>query len=127
MFPDQFHLSTLNEFLEACAELHSDVKIKNVLGTLIEHITLYAVAEDSPGIPEDVHLFTIFSEHADKMINSRTEMPTEEIISIQVKYNNFKIKARFIFADCFIEFGVDLLSRQAGVCKFCFFYYCSDA
>jgi vacuolar protein sorting-associated protein 35 len=84
VFPDNFHLNTLNEFLEACAELHPDVKIKNVLGTLIEHLALYAVAEDSPGIPGNVQLFEIFSEHADKMIGSRSQMPAEEIISIQV-------------------------------------------
>ena len=88
VFPDNFHLATLNEFLEACAELHSDVKIKNVLGTLIEHLALYAVSEDSPGIPEEVELFKIFSEHADKMIGTRTQMPTEEIISIQVSWNS---------------------------------------
>ncbi|KAL3108030.1 hypothetical protein niasHT_018192 [Heterodera trifolii] len=29
VFPDHFHLSTLNEFLDACTELHADVKVKN--------------------------------------------------------------------------------------------------
>jgi vacuolar protein sorting-associated protein 35 len=88
VFPDNFHLNTLNEFLDACVELHPDVKIKNVLGTLIEHLALYAVAEDSPGIPECVHLFEIFSENADKIIGSRSQMPAEEIISIQVNIRN---------------------------------------
>lgn len=58
--------------------------MKNVLGTLIEHLALYAVAEGSPGIPPDIHLFEIFSEHAGKMIEARTQMPPEEIVSIQV-------------------------------------------
>lgn len=70
--------------MDACAELHEQVQIKNVLGTLIDHLALYAVAEDSLGIPEDIQLFEIFSKHAEQVIGSRTEMPMEHIISIQV-------------------------------------------
>lgn len=98
--------------MEACAELHEQVQIKNVLGTLIDHLALYAVAEDSPGIPDDIHLFEIFSQHAEQVIGTRTEMPTEHIISIQVFIIKFYENQKIL--DCFIE--PCMLSRQARIC-----------
>ncbi|KAL7070964.1 hypothetical protein ACQ4LE_010101, partial [Meloidogyne hapla] len=82
VFPDNFHLSTLNEFLDACGELHSNVKIKNILGPLIEHLTSFAMAEEC--LPDDNNLFNLFSKHIDKMVESRSQMPFDEIISIQI-------------------------------------------
>uniref|UniRef100_A0A915CXI2 Vacuolar protein sorting-associated protein 35 n=1 Tax=Ditylenchus dipsaci TaxID=166011 RepID=A0A915CXI2_9BILA len=74
VFPDSFHLSTLHEFLCACAELHEEVHIKNILATLIDHLALYAVAEDK------------------QVIVSRTEvMPTEDVISIQIALLNLAL------------------------------------
>uniref|UniRef100_A0A914H1W4 Vacuolar protein sorting-associated protein 35 n=1 Tax=Globodera rostochiensis TaxID=31243 RepID=A0A914H1W4_GLORO len=102
VFPDHFHLSTLNEFLDACTELHSDVKVKNVLGTLIEHLALYSTAEDSPGIPADMNLFEIFLAQADKMIETRTQMAAEEVVSIQIALLNLALNCyrnRAEFAD----------------------------
>ena len=83
VFPDNFHLATLNEFLDACGELHSNVKIKNILGPLIEHLTSFAMIEEN-SLPQDNNLFNLFSKHIDKMVESRSQMPFDEIISIQV-------------------------------------------
>nr|CAD2166646.1 unnamed protein product [Meloidogyne enterolobii] len=83
VFPDNFHLATLNEFLDACGELHSNVKIKNILGPLIEHLTSFAMTEEN-SLPQDNNLFNLFSKHIDKMVESRSQMPFDEIISIQI-------------------------------------------
>uniref|UniRef100_A0A915P651 Vacuolar protein sorting-associated protein 35 n=1 Tax=Meloidogyne floridensis TaxID=298350 RepID=A0A915P651_9BILA len=82
VFPDNFHLATLNEFLDACGELHSNVKIKNILGPLIEHLTSFAMTEEN-SLSQDNNLFNLFSKHIDKMVESRSQMPFDEIISIQ--------------------------------------------
>lgn len=88
-----------------------------MLGTLIEHLALYAVAEDSPGIPEEVQLFELFSEHAGKIIESRTQMPAEEIVSIQVdQLFHFILPLLIVLLDCLNESGLKLLSRPNRVC-----------
>ena len=70
--------------MDSCAELSDGVHIKNVLGALIDRLAIYAVAEESPGIPADIQLFEVFSRHAERVIGSRSSMPPEDIIAIQV-------------------------------------------
>lgn len=77
-------MATLNEFLDACGELHSNVKIKNILGPLIEHLTTYAMTVENCCLPDDHNLFDLFSQHIDKMVEFRSQMPFDEIISILV-------------------------------------------
>lgn len=36
VFPDDFHLQTLNPFLKACAELHESVNVKNIIIALVD-------------------------------------------------------------------------------------------
>lgn len=36
VFPDEFHLQTLNLFLRSCAELHQHVNVKNIIIALID-------------------------------------------------------------------------------------------
>lgn len=39
VFPDEFHLQTLNPFLRSCAELHQNVNVKNIIIALIDRYT----------------------------------------------------------------------------------------
>lgn len=36
VFPDEFHVKTLDVFLKSCAELHEEVNIKNVIVSLVD-------------------------------------------------------------------------------------------
>ena len=36
VFPDEFHVKTLEVFLKSCAELHEEVNIKNVIVSLVD-------------------------------------------------------------------------------------------
>ena len=38
VFPDEFHLQTLSAFLRACAELHPNVNVKNIIIALIDRL-----------------------------------------------------------------------------------------
>jgi len=40
VFPDEFHLQSLNGFLRACADVHQDVNVKNIIISLIDRYTL---------------------------------------------------------------------------------------
>ncbi|KAK0395806.1 hypothetical protein QR680_001438 [Steinernema hermaphroditum] len=92
VFPDEFHLATLDEFLEACAELHQGVQIKNVLSALIDRLALYATSDDGPGIPETIQLFDIFSRQAAQVIHSREDMAPEHIVALQTALVNLAIR-----------------------------------
>ncbi|KAI1700562.1 vacuolar protein sorting-associated protein 35 domain-containing protein [Ditylenchus destructor] len=116
VFPDNYHLSTLHEFLDACADLHEQVHIKNILGTLIDHLAQFAIAEDSPGIPADLQLFDIFSQHAEQVIVSRTGvMPAEDVISIQIALLNLALTCypdRPEFANCVFATTATLFKKM---------------
>ena len=61
VFPDEFHLRTLTNFLQACSELHEEVNIRNIIIALIDRLALFANREDG-GIPSDIRLFDVMSE-----------------------------------------------------------------
>ena len=61
VFPDEFHLQTLNLFLKACAELQEEVNVKNVIIALIDRLANFAHRSDTDGIPSSIKLFDIFS------------------------------------------------------------------
>ncbi|CAL4064925.1 unnamed protein product [Meganyctiphanes norvegica] len=92
VFPDEFHLQTLSAFLKACAELHQDVNVKNIIISLIDRLANYAHREDGPGIPDDIKLFDIFSEQVSQVIKSRPDMPMEDTVSLQVSLVNLAQK-----------------------------------
>ncbi|MCP9261802.1 Vacuolar protein sorting-associated protein 35 [Dirofilaria immitis] len=91
VFPDEYHLATLHEFLHACSELDQGVQIKNVFIALIDRLAIYASSEDVE-IPSDLPLFDIFSEQTQSVIMSREGMAPEDIISLQTTLVNFALK-----------------------------------
>jgi len=103
VFPDEFHLSSLTNFLEACAELQPAVNVKNIVISLIDRLAQFATREDSPGIPDDIQLFDIFSNEITTIIRSRAEMPPEDIVSLEVSLVNMAHK-------CYAD-RVDLIDR----------------
>ena len=36
VFPDEFHINTLETYLKSCADLHEDVNIKNIITALVD-------------------------------------------------------------------------------------------
>uniref|UniRef100_UPI00358FEED2 vacuolar protein sorting-associated protein 35 n=1 Tax=Myxine glutinosa TaxID=7769 RepID=UPI00358FEED2 len=114
VFPDEFHLQTLNLFLRACAELHQNVNVKNIIIALIDRLALFAHREDGPGIPSDIRLFDIFSQQVASVIQSRKDMPTEDIVSLQVSLINLAMKCypdRVDYVDKVLETTVEIFGR----------------
>ncbi|GMT14755.1 hypothetical protein PFISCL1PPCAC_6052, partial [Pristionchus fissidentatus] len=75
VFPDEFHLASLREFLSACKELDEEVNMKNVLSCVMERVQTLAASH------KQTQLFSLFADTAHSLISSR-EMPTEDIISL---------------------------------------------
>ncbi|XP_061321106.1 vacuolar protein sorting-associated protein 35-like isoform X3 [Pezoporus flaviventris] len=114
VFPDEFHLQTLNPFLGACAELHQNVNVKNIIIALIDRLALFAHREDGPGIPADIRLFDIFSQQVATVIQSRQDMPSEDVVSLQVSLVNLAMKCypdRVDYIDKVLETTVEILNK----------------
>ena len=58
MFPDEYQLQTLNNFLKACADLHPEVNVKNIIISLIDRYTLLLRIIVNMGIREKTHTHT---------------------------------------------------------------------
>jgi vacuolar protein sorting-associated protein 35 len=92
VFPDEFHLQTLDPFLKSCAQLQAGVNVKNIIISLIDRLAAYhqrngkpAVGEggDSTVIPIGVQLFEVFSVQIANIVQVRTDMPLEDTVSLQ--------------------------------------------
>ncbi|KAK2704166.1 vacuolar protein sorting-associated protein 35-like [Artemia franciscana] len=95
VFPDEFHLVTLKTFLQACAELHPGVNVKAVVAALIDRLSQHINRQQLDGktdVAEDMKLFDIFSEQISHIITARPEMPTEDVIALQVSLTTLALR-----------------------------------
>ncbi|CAI5441091.1 unnamed protein product [Caenorhabditis angaria] len=95
VFSDDFHLSTLNEFLAACGQLVPEVNVKNVLIALIDRLALYTTSSiegQSAAAPSKMELFEIFSAQAKDLIKNRPDMPMEDVVSLHVSLVSLAVK-----------------------------------
>lgn len=101
VFPDEFHISTLDPFLKSCAQLQSGVNVKSIIISLIDRLAAYhqrnekskADTSASEVVSIDVcQLFDIFSIQIANIVQIRTDMPIEDTISLQVSLVNLAQK-----------------------------------
>lgn len=113
VFPDEFHLRTLSSFLHACADLHERVNIKNIIISLIDRLALFANREDG-GIPSEIRLFDVMSEQVSSVVQTRSDMPTEDIVSLQVSLINLALKCypeRVDYVDKVLQYTSEIFSK----------------
>lgn len=53
VFPDEYHLHTLDQFLSACARLHPQVNVKAIVIGLMDRLSAYAAREKDAVTPEE--------------------------------------------------------------------------
>lgn len=114
VFPDEFHLQTLNNFLKACAELHQDVNVKNIIIALIDRLAMFSQREGGTGIPSEIKLFDIFSDQIAQVIQSRQEMALEDIVALQVSLINLALKCypdRVDYVDKVLQTTSEIFNR----------------
>ncbi|KAG8195012.1 hypothetical protein JTE90_008184 [Oedothorax gibbosus] len=114
VFPDEFHLRTLNNFLMACAELHQNVNVKNIIIALIDRLAVFATRDDAEGIPQEIKLFDIFSDQIAQIIQSRQGMPSEDTVALQVSLINLALKCypdRVDYVDKVLETTVSIFEN----------------
>ncbi|KAG0590319.1 hypothetical protein KC19_1G089500 [Ceratodon purpureus] len=93
VFPDDFHLQTLETLLSACPQLQPTVDIKTVMSQLMERLSKYAAA--SPEVlPEflQVEAFTKFSHAVVEVIEAQPDMPLVGAVSLYVALLTFVLR-----------------------------------
>ncbi|XP_075239020.1 vacuolar protein sorting-associated protein 35-like [Convolutriloba macropyga] len=127
VFPDEFHLATLQVYLEACSSLHEDVDLNSIITTLISRLTQMANEEQGGiGIPPELQLFSVFSEKIQQIIKTLPKTPIEKIIGMQASLlslalNCYSDKPEYVnivletTANIFNNFQIEKLQARSKV------------
>lgn len=97
VFPDEFHLLSLDPFLKSCAQLQPGVNVKSIIISLIDRLAAFHQRNEKPAgnnsaIPPEVELFDVFSIQIANIVQIRTDMPLEDTVSLQVALVNLALK-----------------------------------
>jgi len=115
VFPDEYHLQTLNSFLHACTDLHPDVNVKNIVIALIDRLAQFSRKDEaSRSIPTEIQLFDIFSQQISQIIQNRPDMAPEDIVALQVALINLALQCypdRIDYADKVLETTEEIFHR----------------
>ncbi|KAE8057275.1 hypothetical protein FH972_013979 [Carpinus fangiana] len=93
VFPDEYHLQTLETLLSACPQLQPTVDIKTVLSQLMDRLSNYAVSSTDV-LPEflQVEAFAKLSSAIGRVIEAQVDMPIVGAISLYVSLLTFTLR-----------------------------------
>ncbi|CAA6665366.1 unnamed protein product [Spirodela intermedia] len=117
VFPDEYHLQTLETLLGACPQLQPTVDIKTVLGRLMDRLSNYA-ASSGEVLPEflQVEAFSKLSTAIGKVIEAQVDMPIVGAITLYVSLLTFTLRVhpdRLDYVDQVLGACVKKLSGKA--------------
>lgn len=94
VFPDEFHIQTLNPFLKSCAELEAGVNVKNIVISLMERLAAFSQRTDIGGasILKEVQLFEVFSDQVASIVANRQHLLPEDMVALEVALVNLALK-----------------------------------
>eukprot|EP01103_Thecamoeba_quadrilineata_P016625 TRINITY_DN5601_c0_g1_i1.p1 TRINITY_DN5601_c0_g1~~TRINITY_DN5601_c0_g1_i1.p1 ORF type:complete len:812 (+),score=177.93 TRINITY_DN5601_c0_g1_i1:75-2510(+) len=95
VFPDEFHIHTLEQFLASCVPLQEQVDLKSIIVSLIDRLMNFATrytGDSAPAFPDNIAVFDILFANITKIIQQRSKLPLEDTLSIHVSLLNFSLK-----------------------------------
>lgn len=113
VFPDDFHLATLEIFLSAVSKLQSNVNVKDIIIALMNRISNYAL-ESPDNIPTELEMFPIFQKHSSQVVEAKDKMSCKDVLTIQVALMNFATKCyptRLDYIDNVLEYSSKILAK----------------
>ncbi|KAG2696496.1 hypothetical protein I3843_07G059800 [Carya illinoinensis] len=119
VFPDEYHLQTLDVLLSACPQLQPSVDIKTVLSQLMERLSNYA-ASSAEVLPEflQVEAFSKLSNAIGKVIEAHVDMPTIGVVTLYSSLLTFTLHVhpdRLDYADLVLGACVKKLSGKGKI------------
>lgn len=91
VFPDEFHLATLEAFLQACTALKEKVNVRTILESLMDRLANHSLSNPAT-IPQDIPAFKLFNDCISTLIEDRTNMSLTETLKLQTVLTNFALK-----------------------------------
>ncbi|GFP88159.1 vacuolar protein sorting-associated protein 35a [Phtheirospermum japonicum] len=93
VFPDEYHLQTLETLLNACPQLQSSVDVKTVLARLMERLSNYA-ASGAEVLPEflQVEAFAKLNNAIGKVIEAQENMPVAGVVTLYASLLTFTLQ-----------------------------------
>ncbi|KAB2096505.1 hypothetical protein ES319_A01G112600v1 [Gossypium barbadense] len=93
VFPDEYHLQTLETLLGACPQLQPTVDVKTVLSRLMDRLSNYATSS-ADVLPEflQVEAFSKLSNAIGKVIEAQVDMPAVGAITLYVSLLTFTLR-----------------------------------
>ncbi|EGG15756.1 vacuolar sorting protein 35 [Cavenderia fasciculata] len=89
VFPDEFHLATLDTIISTCSQLQPGVDVKTIIASLIDRLANYASRNS---IPDDIDIFSIFFSNVKEVIKARPNMELQDILGLHVSLLNLTLK-----------------------------------
>ncbi|XP_068344333.1 vacuolar protein sorting-associated protein 35A-like [Pyrus communis] len=119
VFPDEYHLQTLDVLLGACPQLQPSVDIKTVLSQLMERLSNYA-ASSTEVLPEflQVEAFSKLSNAIGKVIEAQVDMPIIGVVTLYSSLLKFTLHVhpdRLDYADQVLGSFVKKLSGKGKI------------
>jgi vacuolar protein sorting-associated protein 35 len=78
VFPDEFHLATLEQFLTACSRLVPRVDVKSIVCSLIDRLARFVSSTPSSSPTRNVEMFKIFSRAIEEIARVRSQQESKE-------------------------------------------------
>jgi vacuolar protein sorting-associated protein 35 len=91
VFPDEYHVATLDKFLETCTQLKEKVNVRLILESMMERLASN-VARTGQAIPGTVNAFKLFNDCNTSIIENRANMSLTESLKLLTGLINFSLK-----------------------------------
>ena len=91
VFPDEFHLATLEIFLQACATLKERVNVRSILEAMMDRLAKHVTGSETQ-VPLEINAFKLFNDCITTFIEERTNMSLTETLRLQGALVNFALK-----------------------------------
>jgi vacuolar protein sorting-associated protein 35 len=91
VFPDEFHLATLDIFLATCTTLKEKVNIRTILQSMMNRLANYSDG-NADKIPAELDAFTKFNNCITKILEERSNLELSEILRLQTALMTFALK-----------------------------------
>lgn len=124
VFPDEYHLQTLETFLATLSQLQKTVNVKNIIIALMNRLSSYArdqaeaagAGVSTNSLLSSIDMFPLFLRYSQEAIEANTKMSLEDVLSLQVALINFASAVypeRLGYIDGVLQASVNALEKNA--------------
>ncbi|CCK69226.1 retromer subunit VPS35 KNAG_0C01130 [Huiozyma naganishii CBS 8797] len=82
VFPDNYHLETVEQLLQATAQMNPQVSLHKIIATLVQRLIDYVEREAAPGKQGGRSLFDIFWQYLEKLGDERPDIALVEVLDL---------------------------------------------